>query len=247
MKSFYVFNTGCVRRALDSERIYNYFTTNGWRFTRNVGRADLLVVMTCGVITENEDRSIHTLERVLQKKSPNARVVVSGCLPKINLARIEETGTFEYVPTGDLDAFDAVIDADVPFASIPEPSTFSTESDTLDYILAHRIFRSHTRFIGLFDRLGMRRAFLKSAVAFSKLLNVKQSLARARIPQKIVPYYNIRIGEGCLSNCTFCATRFATGLLKSRPPDDIIADLKECSRSRATISSSSSTSTLAGW
>ncbi len=42
----------------------------------------------------------------------------------------------------------------------------------------------------------------------------------------ITPYYNIKISDGCLSACTFCATRFATGRLKSRDPSEIIRDFE---------------------
>jgi len=44
--------------------------------------------------------------------------------------------------------------------------------------------------------------------------------------KKIVPYYNIRIAHGCLCACTFCATRFATGKLKSKPEDRIIEEFR---------------------
>ena len=51
-----------------------------------------------------------------------------------------------------------------------------------------------------------------------KLLGIKTN--------KIEPYYNIKIGDGCLSLCTYCATRFATKKVRSRKFDDIIADFK---------------------
>ncbi len=41
MKRAYVFNTGCIRRALDTTRVYNYLIRNGWAFTNYISAADL--------------------------------------------------------------------------------------------------------------------------------------------------------------------------------------------------------------
>jgi len=44
--------------------------------------------------------------------------------------------------------------------------------------------------------------------------------------EKFVPYYNIRIAEGCLFCCSYCCIRFATGRLKSKPIDHILEEFK---------------------
>jgi ribosomal protein S12 methylthiotransferase len=44
--------------------------------------------------------------------------------------------------------------------------------------------------------------------------------------KKIVPYYNLRIAEGCAFACSFCCIRFATGKLKSKPIEQIVQEFK---------------------
>jgi MiaB/RimO family radical SAM methylthiotransferase len=44
--------------------------------------------------------------------------------------------------------------------------------------------------------------------------------------QEIVPYYNLRIAEGCSFACSYCAIKFATGSLKSKPIDLVIEEFK---------------------
>ena len=106
MGKFFIFNTGCIRRGLDSIRLYNYLTANGWVFTRRVGQADLILVSTCGAVEEKEVGSLNAIQKVVKRKSDSARVIVSGYLPKINPERIHDLGEFEFVPTGNLDKLD---------------------------------------------------------------------------------------------------------------------------------------------
>ena len=88
MKRAYLFNTGCIRRALDSTMLYNYLIENGWSFTNNLARADLVVISTCAAVQDDEDLALEAINNVAQKKSNSARVVVTGCLPKINPEKI---------------------------------------------------------------------------------------------------------------------------------------------------------------
>ena len=41
-----------------------------------------------------------------------------------------------------------------------------------------------------------------------------------------MPYYNLRIGEGCLFSCSFCCIRFATGKLHSKPIPEIAREFR---------------------
>ena len=43
MKRFYVCNTGCIRRALDSTRLYDYFEANDYEYVSEVKDADVVV------------------------------------------------------------------------------------------------------------------------------------------------------------------------------------------------------------
>lgn len=227
MKRFFIFNTGCIRRGLDSNRIYRYMTANGWEFTRNVKRANLVIVTTCGAVQEKEDGSLNAIRKVVKKQSASARVIISGCLPKINPEKIRELGDFEYVPTGELEKFDAVLGSTVKFESIPESNTIADNTDILNYVLAYRLFRNSSSFIGLFNRFSMRRSFLTLSIGISKTIGFVKGLVRFTSPQRIVPYFNLSIAEGCLGNCSFCAIRFATGKLRSKPIETIVQEFRK--------------------
>ena len=144
MKRAYIHNTGCIRRALDSTRIYHYLIKNGWRLTNHLASADMVIVSTCGAVQDDEDLALEALRYVARKKSEHARVVVTGCLPKLNPDRIREVeGLYpvEFVPTGDLDRLDAVLDAQVKLQDIPDANLVTREQGLFDFVLGYRLFR----------------------------------------------------------------------------------------------------------
>ena len=142
MKRAYIFNTGCIRRALDSTRIYNYLMKNGWAFTNNMSNADLVIIGTCGTIKKNEDLSLIAIKKITKKISKSARVVVFGCLPNINPDKIDALGKFTLVPTREIDKFDTILNSKVKFKEIPDVNMVTNEADMLDYVLAYRLFRN---------------------------------------------------------------------------------------------------------
>jgi len=228
VKRAYIFNTGCIRRALDSTRVYNYLIANGWAFTNNLPSADLVVVSTCGAVNKTEELSLIALEKVARRKRKDARLVITGCLPIIDPERIRaipELGVHEFVPTRQLDKFDSVLGSEVKFKDIPDANMPSEELGLLDYILAYRLFR-HSFFLKLYKRISVHRVFLKGALAMSEGLNTTKRWMGLKARDAIVPYYNIRIAEGCAFKCSYCSIQFATGRVKSKPIDKIIEEFK---------------------
>ena len=57
---------------------------NDWTITEELTRADLVIFYACGLTEPNGIASIRIIRRLQSKIKPNARLVVWGCLPKIN-------------------------------------------------------------------------------------------------------------------------------------------------------------------
>ena len=228
MKRAYIFNTGCIRRALDSTRIYDYLTKNGWGFTNNLSSADVAIISTCGAVKDDEELSLEALKYVARKKSKATKVIITGCLPKLNPDSIREInglGNFDFVPTGDLDKFDSVLNSEVKLEEIPDANLVTNEQGLFDYVLGYRLFR-HSRFQNLYTRLSTNKRFVKSVVYLSDATNNIRDKLHLKSRKKIVPYYNLRIAEGCVFTCSFCCIRFATGRLKSKPMEQIVQEFK---------------------
>lgn len=229
MKRFYIFNTGCIRRALDSTRIYNYLVANDWEFTNNISAAELVITSTCGAVNKTEELSLIALRNIAKKKSKTAKFIVTGCLPKIDpekIREIRELDDFEFIPTRSLDKFDKALNSKISFEEIPDANVVTNEAGLLDYILAYRLFR-HSYFLALYKRMSTNPYFLKSAIFLDERVNAVRGKIGLSARPKILPYFNLRIAEGCAFACSYCSIKFATGRIQSKPIEKIVTEFKQ--------------------
>lgn len=226
MKSFYVFSAGCIRRGLDTIHVQRYLVSNGWHLTTNIRSAELIVVATCGVVRLNEVNSLNAIARAIRKKDRAARVVVIGCLPVINPEAIRSLGEVILVPTGHLQDLDAIIGVVTRFADVDPPDSITDNPDIVNYLVARSFCRRNRVYRWLFHRLGMNRAFIDASVRLARAAGAVEAFVTRTTRPRIVPYFNIKIAEGCMSECSYCATRFATGTLKSRPLQVVVDEFR---------------------
>ena len=228
-KRAYVFNTGCIRRALDSTRIYEYLLQNGWTFTNNIGACDLVIVSTCSAVNKSEELSTVALRYVAKRIKKPTKLIITGCLPKVNPDVILATpglDVFEFVPTGELERLDDLLGSKIKYKDVPDANMVTNEIGLLDYVLAYRLFR-HSFFLKLYKKMSANRLFLKSIVTASESYNGAKRLLGLPNRPKIIPYYNLRIAEGCAFNCAYCCIKFATGKVKSKPIDTIVEEFEK--------------------
>jgi len=79
-------NYGCASNKFDLEIIIAYLKQAGCEITEDSTLTDIFLVNTCGVKKPTEDR---ILSRLRSMGNLNKPVLITGCLPKINLAAIE--------------------------------------------------------------------------------------------------------------------------------------------------------------
>jgi len=85
---------GCSSNTADAEFMRGCLAQAGFRLVENAEHADVLIFNTCGVKTPSENRIIEELKEAanMQKK-----LLVSGCLPVINLERLSRQVKFDGV------------------------------------------------------------------------------------------------------------------------------------------------------
>jgi len=226
MKSCYVFNAGCVRRGLDCIRIQKYLQMNGWHPTDSLRNAALIVIATCGVVQINEESSIKAIEKALAGKSRHAKVIVTGCLPNIHPEAMNGLGELEFVATKDIEKIDRIVDPQIPFRDVKAIDSVMDSKHITNYLIARSYCRRSRLYRALFHRYGMNNFFLSASVKGIKIVRQTKSILRNSRNGRIVPYCNIAISRGCLSNCAFCATKSAIGNLHSRPQNEIEDEFK---------------------
>ena len=204
-------------------KMHEYLLRNDWSLVEKVSSADIIIISTCGVINRQERLSLAAIRDITKQRSSSAKVFITGCLAKIDPGKIQEFGDFTLISTRDLDQFDKELNSRVEFESVPDANVLTEQAGIFDYVLAYRFLRNSI-FLKVFSLLSTNKKFLRFCVFVNHSVNSIKYQVGLTSRKKIVPYYNIRIAHGCLCTCTFCATRFATGELKSKPEDRIIKE-----------------------
>lgn len=87
----YVQAFGCSSSLADGEVLSGCLAAHGYDLVTSLPEADLVVYNTCAVKGPTENRMISLLKRV----PPNTKLVVTGCLPLINEARLRREVRFD--------------------------------------------------------------------------------------------------------------------------------------------------------
>ena len=76
--------TGCPESRIDSARIQNFLKRNGWKITKNLKKADLILFRACGITDKTANDSLSIIRKIKAEKNENAQFYALGCLSKID-------------------------------------------------------------------------------------------------------------------------------------------------------------------
>lgn len=81
-RSVAFYTLGCKLNYSETSSISRLFEDNGYAVSEFQNGADVFVINTCSV-TESADKKCRNIVRQALKKSPNAKVVVTGCYAQL--------------------------------------------------------------------------------------------------------------------------------------------------------------------
>ena len=206
-KACIAFAEGCPRSYIDTAVLYKYFEANGWEITQDPSQADMVLVGTCAFSKLSEEISVNLFSSIA-KRSQKAKLFAFGCLPGINKSVLLKR--FDAVPImrSELNKLDDVIDAEVQMSEITDVNILN------GYVSqAMEVFTPDER-----KRAIDKGSLLLRATHFASCRSPYPELAHESNGREI---YNIRVGHGCLSKCSYCAIRKALGDMQSKPLDKI--------------------------
>ena len=79
-KRFFIHTLGCPKNQVDSDKIVGTLLDDGMEPVVSADAADLIVVNTCAFIEEAREESINTILAIEDERSPDAQLVVTGCM-----------------------------------------------------------------------------------------------------------------------------------------------------------------------
>lgn len=209
-QSFYIYvKKHCPRRSLEASKNSQYFIQNGLKPVDDPKKADLIIIHTCGGFKSDEELSIQTLKKALEIKS--AKVIVTGCLPKINPAKLENFNNVPILATEELGKLDSLIEAKVNYDKASDSPIIYGINDLYRGTLFSRIRR----------HFGFNTTFLKLCVNY-----IRQIFQKPQDPYFSKETYKIEIAKGCVGNCSYCAIKLAMPKFHSIPESKIIEKFK---------------------
>ena len=204
---FILHSVVCAERMLDNQKIYDYLILNGWRPTDRISEANLVIIGTCAVYAREENNSLAAVQYLKIKVAESAIVVIVGCLPVINPARLKSVGDFITVSPNAMSSLDEIIGARIPYDQISEPHRILINDARKRNGSLEERFAIMTR--------GWRKngAFRALSGALSAGISVVRQFKYENLPlwlqEDPASIYYLKISSGCLGNCTYCAIRMA--------------------------------------
>jgi tRNA A37 methylthiotransferase MiaB len=202
----YIGTNGCVEGQLSSKHIEQFFKKNEFTVTTESQKADLVVFWACGLTEPRQKDSLDIIKRIQADMDPASKLIVWGCLPKINPQILRTIYDGPLVGSLDKQFFEGIPEKLlVPLAEIEHAAAEN------DIIMRDRSEDSGKKHIGR----------LTSSVLLYKQGKDK---VNAHIKKSSKLYY-ISVATGCTGHCTYCSERPVFGKVKSRPIDEIISEL----------------------
>jgi len=125
----YVSCVGCEQRELDSQRVINYLHTNGLEITKRPLDADYLFVITCGVDSTNQEKSLAEIERVANLMRDGAKLMIGGCLPAISPEELSKFNIYHSFSPRTIESLDGVLDLDTKVVEVNSPNRSIFDED----------------------------------------------------------------------------------------------------------------------
>ncbi len=204
---------GCPRMAVDVARLFGYLEANGWTLVDEVHRADLVLAACCGVHQGAEDSGFATLEHIDRRRKAGSTLVAIGCLPSICEERLLRSFDAYAVPPLRAELLDDIIEARVPLADIPEIQDRIPLVQRAEWNAGRAADPSARR---------VARAVLRAPGIDALRRRLRSAIDRDSGTGK--PVCSLRVAWGCSGECTYCAIRFATGGLRSKPLSEVLAE-----------------------
>ena len=214
MNKVYIDSNGCAVLRHETERIARYFTLNGWILEKSPEVADIVILTCCGVTHNEEDEAIGMLRKLEEIRTPDSRIIVSGCMPAFAKERVLDVSPQATIlKYAELVQLDGIISADVPFETVyynVHPQLGSENNSEYDTDTNLQLMRKIDRLCG--------SRMCEQAWNVSTLRKYMWDDNKT---------FQIKVSYGCPGKCSYCATKIGIGDFRSVDKDFIMMQFTE--------------------
>ena len=210
-KKFYLTTTteGCATNLLENSSYRMNLELNEFEGTRNIDESDVVIINTCAYTTNQEERSLKYIEEMFSKY-PHKKILVGGCLTKINPKGLSEIYHNDYFEPGDTSKLLKLLDIKNE-SPIVKAHYFNSD----DF---NRLTSIHALV------LKIRPIYFKFEKIFNKKFQPLHNILETTIINE--EYFTISVSTGCLGKCSFCSIKEAKGTVKSIPVAQILHEFQ---------------------
>lgn len=212
-KAYIVTTTeGCATNLIENATYRKTLEMSDYVNVQSATDANVIVINTCAYTNDQEQRSIDTIKKY-QEQFPDKKVVVGGCLTKINSKKLSEVYQGETFAPGNIEQFkkSLSITNDLTEADI-EVHSFD-RSDFVHLTWKHKFL------------LFMRPIFYRIQKLINKEFQPLNNILKTAIVNE--EFYGINISQGCAGHCTFCSIKMAKGHVKSKPIVQVMHEVQK--------------------
>jgi len=200
MKTFSINSLGCKVNQYESQQIRELLENFGLQKTEPSKKPDLVVINSC-CVTHTASAKSRQCIRKIRKQSPNAVIIVSGCLPTVQIGELSATAEDVHLirnRSNLTDTLSCIIDNKAATLtsqrtqSCPDTTIKAKNSDKIKY---KNKLNNHLNLPPLTSFEGQTRAFLK-------------------------------IQDGCDGYCTYCIVPKTRPFVRSKPVDEVLHEAR---------------------
>jgi MiaB/RimO family radical SAM methylthiotransferase len=207
-KTAFISSNGCPENLIDSARLKKYLEINGWCIENDPDNADIVFFNACGFTKSAEESSLNIIKVIQSRMKKDSRLLVWGCLPKINPKSLEQAQIYDSSLFGEQELFskiDGIIKANTPPGEI-----VSNEVCQLNTTSKKNWFTD--------TRKNLYNTISKNYTVREKKLDLYRANDNS--------IFYIKVSTGCLGNCTYCAIRNSRGVIKSKSIEAIVKEFR---------------------
>lgn len=202
---------GCATNLMENATYRKTLKLSDVETVQSAEDAGVIVINTCAFTTEQEEKSLSLIQQY-QNQFPEKKIIVGGCLTKINSNKLSKIYAGETFSPGNVEQFKKSLQIVNNITIDDVESHFFDINDFVSLNWKHRV------------ALFARPIFYK----FENILNKKFQPLHNVLKTSIIneEYYGVTVSQGCAGFCTFCSIKMAKGHIRSKPQVQVMHEIQ---------------------
>lgn len=222
-KAVCVITNGCTEGRMDSALLERFFQeSDDFRPCKDYMKADLIVLVGCCATQDKEYLSKLIIETLRLKKRPDAQILFTGCIAKLQPELACNDGEFTDL-VNQMNRLLLPEDKQNLAVHFPHGEFWEIAPVLLDQSTSKGMISKYYNQVltGILPRISptLNATIIKLFGKYRRLID-KEMLVSGKNT------FFIKVCTGCMGNCSYCSIKLARGRIKSKPPDVILQEFK---------------------